>query len=258
MKGSVTVRGLTAQIEEDLQQAGDPLRAEKEKAYLKSDLKHLGVRVPEIRRVVKRSIASLDRDLAATLELAETLWDRPIHESRMAAVDVLMARAELLDPSDLRLVESFIRSSKTWALVDPLATSVTGPVVQNHPPAAAILDRWSEDDDFWIRRAAMLALLKPLRSGAGDFERFARYADAMLEEREFFIRKAIGWVLRETSKQDPEIVYEWLSPRATRASGVTVREAVRYLSAEQSAEIVASYRRGRRASGESPRKRPRK
>jgi 3-methyladenine DNA glycosylase AlkD len=66
----------------------------------------------------------------------------------------------------------------------------------------------------------------------------------MLEEREFFIRKAIGWVLRETGKSQPDIVYAWLLPRATRASGVTVREAVKYLSAARRRELLTSYRSG--------------
>ena len=61
-------------------------------------------------------------------------------------------------------------------------------------------------------------LLVALRQGGGDFERFGRYADAMLEEREFFIRKAIGWVLRDTGRKRPELVFEWLLPRA--AAGV--------------------------------------
>src|SRR5207253_1598897 len=67
----------------------------------------------------------------------------------------------------------------------------------------------------------------------GDFRRFARYAERMLEEREFFIRKSIGWVLRETGKPQPDTVFAWLLPRAARASGVTVREAVKYLSSAQ-------------------------
>jgi 3-methyladenine DNA glycosylase AlkD len=63
-------------------------------------------------------------------------------------------------------------------------------------------------------------------------DRFGRYADAMLDEREFFIRKAIGWVLRETGKIRPDEVFAWLLPRAARASGVTIREAVKYLTPE--------------------------
>ena len=90
---------------------------------------------------------------------------------------------------DIELVERLIRESKTWALVDTLAVSVTGGLIERDPSLCDVLDRWSTDDDFWIRRASMLALLGPLRRGEGDFERFARYADAMLEEKEFFIRK---------------------------------------------------------------------
>lgn len=61
----------------------------------------------------------------------------------------------------------------------------------------------------------------------------------MLDEREFFVRKAIGWVLRDTSRKRPDLVFEWLLPRAARASGVTRREAVKYLSAEQRDAIAA-------------------
>ena len=76
----------------------------------------------------------------------------------------------------------------------------------------------------------MLALLIGLRHGEGDFQRFSLYVDDMLDEKEFFIRKAIGWVLRETAKKRPAMVYEWLLPRAGRASKVTLREAVKPLS----------------------------
>ena len=64
----------------------------------------------------------------------------------------------------------------------------------------------------------------------------------MLEEREFFIRKSIGWVLRETGKPQPDVVYAWLLPRAARASGVTIREAVKYLSPAQRAKVLTAYR----------------
>ena len=86
----------------------------------------------------------------------------------------------------------------------------------------------------------MLALLIGLRRGEGDFQRFSRYADAMLDEKEFFIRKAIGWVLREAAKKRPAMVYEWLLPRAARASGVTLREAIKPLSQQQQASVLAA------------------
>ena len=94
----------------------------------------------------------------------------------------------------------------------------------------------------------MLALLRPLRRGEGDFERFCGYADAMLEEREFFIRKAIGWVLREAAKRSPERVDRFITPRVARASGVTMREVVRALPEDRRDALMDAYRRSRSKS----------
>jgi 3-methyladenine DNA glycosylase AlkD len=193
----------------------------------------------QIVRAVKRQYGGLDRQGLVTL--VRILWGRPVFERRMMAVLLLEAFQPLLRPGDIPMLERLIRRSKTWAFVDELAIVITGPLVERSPELLHVLDRWSRDDDFWVRRSAMLALLRPLRQGRGDFLRFARYADRMLEEREFFIRKSIGWVLRETGKPQPDMVYAWLLPRAARASGVTVREAVKYLSPSQRAEVLSAY-----------------
>jgi len=176
------------------------------------------------------------------VEVVEALWIAPVHERRMVAVELLDAYADRLVPADMALLERLLRESRTWALVDGLAGSVVGPLVERAPTAAAVLDRWAVDDDFWIRRSALLALLESLRGGGGDFERFGKYADAILDEKEFFIRKAIGWVLRDTARKRPDVVFEWLLPRAARASGVTLREACEPLSAEQCAAVEAARR----------------
>ncbi len=193
---------------------------------------------------VRRQHGELDRrGLAA---LVRILWGRPVFERRMMAVLLLEAFQPVLRPADITLLERLIRQSKTWAFVDELAIAISGPLVERSPQLLRVLDRWAEDGDFWVRRSAMLALLGPLRRGAGDFTRFARYAEAMLPEREFFIRKAIGWILRETAKKRPNLVHEWLLPRCAVASGVTVREAVKYLSPRQRADVLEAYESARR------------
>jgi 3-methyladenine DNA glycosylase AlkD len=210
---------------------------------LKSDLEFLGVGLPAMRqtvRTVKRDHGELDR--RGLIALVGSLWKTPVFERRMMAVLLLEAFQPLLRPADIAMLERLIRQSKTWAFVDELAIVITGPLVEGYPELLRALDRWARDDDFWLRRAAMLALLRPLRRGKGDFHRFARYADRMLEDREFFIRKAIGWVLREAGRPQPDVVYSWLLPRAPRASGVTIREAVKYLSSAQRAAVLTAYR----------------
>jgi 3-methyladenine DNA glycosylase AlkD len=228
-----------------LHAVSDPERAVQEKRYLKSEFAHMGVSVPALRRVAKDFAAKRPEiPHGELLQLVDALWSEPVHEPRMAAVELLDLYGSLLEPEDLSVIERLIRESKTWALVDGLAVNVAGRLVERFPELGAVLDRWAQDEDFWLRRSALLAQLVPLRRGEGDFARFGRYADAMLGEREFFIRKAIGWVLRETGKKRPELVYAWLRPRADRASGVTVREAVKYLPAKKREEMLALYRSG--------------
>ncbi|MGC3999205.1 MAG: DNA alkylation repair protein [Anaeromyxobacter sp.] len=227
-------------LEGALRAEGHPERADQEKRYLKSSLDHLGVSVPATRRVVRTFLAGQDLDHAGLVALVEALWARPIHECRAAAVELLEARPGLLGPRDLPLLERLIRESRTWALVDNLAASVLGPLAERHPALGRKLPAWGKDPDFWIRRAALLAHLIALREGRGDLAAFGRLADPLLGEGEFFIRKAIGWVLRDASKADPEGVIAWLEPRAARAAPLTVREAVKRLPAAARARILAA------------------
>jgi 3-methyladenine DNA glycosylase AlkD len=227
-------------LDGELRAAGTPERAAGSKAYMKSDLEFYGSTVPAMRasvRALRRSHPGLDRE--DVLDVAGRLWARPVFERRLLAVLLLEANLDLLTADDLALLERWVRLGRMWALVDNISGDVAGPLLDRlgDPVATAVLDAWAADGDVWVRRAALLSHVRPLRAGGGDWERFGRYADAMLEEREFWIRKAIGWVLRDTSRRRPELVFEWLLPRASRASGVTLREAVKYLSPEQRAQV---------------------
>jgi 3-methyladenine DNA glycosylase AlkD len=235
-----------AAIESALRALGTPERAVSEKAYLKSDLEFAGTSLPATRSTVTawlKDRPGLDHE--ALLAVVRALWDRPVFECRMAAVEFLDAKAALLHSGDAVLVESMLRAARTWALVDNLAANVMGQLTERCPELATTLDSWAADEDFWLRRSAMLALLRPLRRGEGDFARFARYADQMLDEKEFFIRKAIGWILRDTASRRPQLVAEWLAPRVDRASGVTMREAVKPLPADLRDRLLAGYREKR-------------
>jgi 3-methyladenine DNA glycosylase AlkD len=240
---SVSIDREAAQITADVIAAGSPERAASAQDYLKSAMEFSGTAVPYVRRIITTWRRSHPDLTAAELTgLAAVLWDGPVFECKLAAIVLLADRRALLRPQDAVLIEQLLRGSGTWALVDSLAADVMGSLIERFPELLATLDRWAVDNDFWIRRSALLALLVPLRRGdPAHFERFAGYADAMLAEREFFIRKAIGWVLRETGKRQPDLVATWLTPRAARASGVTMREAVKWLPADKRDALMAAY-----------------
>jgi len=234
-------------LTDELRAVSRPERAVQEKAYLKSDLEFLGASVWEIRRVVQAFSKGTELTHDTLLDLVEALWVEPLHERRMAAVALLELHPWLLGPGDLPLIERLLRESRTWALVDGLATDVVGAILAASPlKVTPVLDRWAADPDFWIRRSSLLAEIRPLQKGA-EMEPFLHRADAMLDEKEFFIRKAIGWVLREVGKRRQAEVIAWISPRTHRASGVTMREVVRHLPPAEAARLMTAYREKRPA-----------
>jgi len=225
--------GAADEISAELRVLGTPARAESERAYLKSDLEFYGTSVPHMRTVIKRFLRARpglthDELIATCRALWAPVGPLAIHERRAAAVMLLGERPALLSVDDLVMIEQFIRESKTWAYVDTLAGDVVARLAAVDQATLAVLDRWLVDDDFWIRRSAVLALRHLLRDGR-ELNRFFRYADTLLPEKEFFIRKVLGWVARETGRRYPDDVSAWLRRNQSRMNGVTIREAVKYL-----------------------------
>jgi 3-methyladenine DNA glycosylase AlkD len=235
---------LVEELERELRAVGDKKRAVGAKAYLKSDLEFIGVAAQPLREVARSFLTDhpgIDR--RQLIDLVQALWQPPIYDLKAVAVALLERRTGDLIIDDLGLVEDLLRRSYTWALVDWLSTKVAAPLIESDVSASkAILEQWSVDEDFWIRRASMLAQLPALRAGGGDFELFTAFASRMVGEKEFFIRKAIGWVLREVSKKRPDLAYEFLSDHIQQLSGLSLREGSKYLPLEQREELHDRHR----------------
>ena len=232
-----------AQVVAALLPLASPERAVQASRYLKSDLDFLGVSVPGIRAVVAeadRSRPGLGRNEA--LAWARALWRGRVHERRIAAIELLRRHVRLLRPADLADVEAWVREAHGWAYVDPLAGDIAGPIALLHPEAWPLIDAWATDEDFWIRRSALLTLLPGIRRGGLDRERFERYATPMLTEKEFFIRKAIGWVLREAAKKDPAYVAAWTRSHLDQMSGGQPAYGFAERHAGQAALLRTAYR----------------
>ncbi|MBV2366595.1 DNA alkylation repair protein [Streptomonospora nanhaiensis] len=236
---------LAADMRARLREGAVPGRAETEKRYLRSGLEHVGVPLPAMRALVKavlRAHPGLSRDQA--VRTAEELWARPVHEERSLALLLLEGCADRLEPADTALLERLLRECATWAHVDLLAPFVAGRLLLRRPEVAADALRWAADDAQWVRRGGLLSFLLPVRREA-DFARwfpvFAEAADPLLGDTRFFVRKAIGWVLREGTKHHPGTVADWLAPRLDRLSGLTLREAARRLPDDQRAGLLSAH-----------------
>lgn len=222
-------RELISAIRSALRAAADPARAAGAQAYLKSEMPSLGVRVPEVRRIVKDAAKQLPPGSLPELQSTVLeLWrGAGWREERYAAIDLTGLRLAAGEMSMLPLYEEIIRSGAWWDLVDGVSRRL-GELLQSHPEDMSIvLRRWSTDADFWIRRAAITAQLGA--KSATDPALLAAVIEPNLADREFFIRKAIGWALRDYAATDPDWVRNFAARHGEALSPLSRREALRKL-----------------------------
>jgi len=150
-------------VDATLQREGDPHRAGAEQARLRSELRFYGASVGAVRGTIRdalRRYPGLTHDEITAL--SSELWAVPVFERRLAAIVLLQSRIRMLQNSDLTRIEGFVRAARLPVLVDLLGDGVIGPLLALLDPpgrtrAQTVLDRWLNDGDEWLRRAALLA-----------------------------------------------------------------------------------------------------
>jgi 3-methyladenine DNA glycosylase AlkD len=224
-----------AAFEASLKKQAKPERAEFEKKYLKSNLRFLGANVPATRNECVRFFrANKSIDKRSLDLLCDVLWQTDCHELRSVAIGLMERFRDKLGPKDLPRLRRMIIESAGWAHVDTIAVHLVGSIYERNSAIEKTLRKWSTHTDFWVRRASILALLNEARHGNEKaFELFSELASTMIGENDFFIRKAIGWILREVSKKQPNWSFEFLKQHAAQASGLTFREGSKYLPENQ-------------------------
>ena len=156
------------------------------------------------------------------------LWAGGKREDKYVAVRLARTHKKHITCDRLGLYEEMVREGAWWDFVDEIAVNLVGALVRADPDAVLpVMDTWIEDDFMWIRRAGLLSQLKS--KSATDADRLFAYCDALLDEKEFFIRKAVGWVLREYSRTAPDDVVDYLERRESKLSGLSYREGSRLL-----------------------------
>lgn len=216
---------LARALREALAAEADPVRAPGQQSYMKSETPFLGVPVPRVRRITTE-LTRDERDADRLLTVAGTLWDGATHrEHRYAAMAVLRSRWLRGDERVIDLVDHMVRTGHWWDITDELAHRVTERLDQEPAATARLVRAWAVDDDMWIRRVAIIAQL----GRREDLDRVL-LLDAIepnTTHADFFIRKAIGWALRDAARTHPEWVRQVVATRDL--SPLSVREATKHL-----------------------------
>ena len=207
-------------LERELEDRADPERAPAMAAYMKNRFAFYGIKSAGVVEVMR---AHVSRELDA-LVFAETAWVREQREWQYLGLRTLMRDQRRLGPEALPRLERLIIAKSWWDTVDGLATGVVGPLVQRNPELASVMDRWSESENTWLARTAILHQER-WKLGT-DRARLFAYCRRRAGDREFFVRKAIGWALRSYAAVAPEAVRDFVAD-TPGLSGLSRREAAR-------------------------------
>ena len=224
MKKEALIKKLRA----ELKAQADPEYAARMRDYLKSEMPLYGMRAGDMRKVFSLSFHRVEIDSFEEYEeVIQALWEGDYREERHAAIDFARRFKKFRTREALPLYELMIRTGAWWDLVDWIAVDLIGGLLRDDPSVAEVLMQWSRSDDMWLRRAAIICQVR--FKELTDEELLFAIIKPSLEHKVFWIRKAIGWALREYGKVNPESVKGFVADHNDQLSGLSKREALKYV-----------------------------
>jgi len=219
---------IIAQIERAFVALANPEQAVKMRAYLRDQFVFLGIPTP-LRRATVAALDTRRIGQDELLEIVHAMWELPQREYQHAGIDLLMLHKKTLTLDVVGPLLALAQQKPWWETVDGLA-AVIGAVLRATAEGSAgrhaLMDQALADPSMWVRRIAMTHQLGwRLQT---DRERLFRYALTLAQEDEFFIRKAIGWALRDYAKWDADAVVQFVVLHRQEFSPLTVREALKH------------------------------
>ena len=199
-------------------------------AYMKTDMPFYGIkkplRVPVYREIKKRFVPRTRREYEAAVRALRTL---PHREEKYAAIEYARSFPEFTSYKSVPLYQRIIRDGKWWDFVDDVSIHLSGRVLlHDRANMRPTIEEWISHSDMWIRRAALLSQIN--HKAQTDHRQLFDHCLLRADEKEFFIRKAIGWALRSYSYTDPRAVRRFLVKHRARLSGLSFREGSKQLA----------------------------
>lgn len=225
---TTVVEGLVAAFEPHRDEA----RALQMRAYMRDQFPFLGIMKPERVQLSGAALAGLSRpsekDVAA---VAIACWKQEEREYQYAGIWYVRRNAVVLGLGFLATAKRLITTRSWWDTVDDLAANVVGGLVARHSELAATMDDWIQSKNIWLARTALIHQLR-YRADT-DADRLFGYCLRRAKDTDFFIRKAIGWALREYTKTDGEAVVRFLRENGPALSALSRNEAMKWLNASR-------------------------
>ncbi len=214
-------------LEQIFEENSNPIIAAQQKAYMKDNFEYHGIKTPLRREITKpflqRQYLPPKSDLP---KLVKALWSKPERDFHYVAMELCLKYTKQFEKNDLRLWEFMALNNSWWDSIDVIAPKLLGTQFLMYPDQRdPFIEKWLHKDNFWMKRCCILFQLK--HKDKIDLQCLSFVINSLLGSKEFFINKAIGWILREHSKTDPDWVKDFVY--TTELSNLSKREAMKYL-----------------------------
>ncbi|GAA1160089.1 DNA alkylation repair protein [Nocardioides aquiterrae] len=224
---------LVTAVRAALAERADPERAAAQQRYMKSAMPYRGLAAPQLKAALRPLLAEHPPEDRASWEATvRELWDAAEYrEERYAALALAGHRAARpwLDAGSVPLFRHLVVTGAWWDVVDDVATHLVGDALAAHrAELTPVLRGWATDADPWLRRAAVICQVGDREATDTDLLRHA--VEANVDDPTFWLRKAVGWALRDYARTDPDWVRAEVDRLGDRLSGLSRREALKHLT----------------------------
>ena len=196
--------------------------------YMRNQFMFLGIKTPLRKKLTQQFFKETKiKEEDFQPEFVRSLWQSIEREYQYVAMDYIGLSLKKLRKEDLFLLEELITTKSWWDTADMLAQKAVGKIASDHPEVISeIIEEWNKSGNMWLQRSALLFQLKYKEHT--DEKLLYRFINDHASSKEFFIQKAIGWVLREYSKTNPDSVKQFIS--RNQLAKLSVREGSKYLT----------------------------
>jgi 3-methyladenine DNA glycosylase AlkD len=205
--------------------AADPEKARPMSAYMRDQFPFLGIPKPERKELSRGFFKTMDKT-AVDWAFVFKCWEQPEREFQYLALEYLAKLKPALTARDIPHIREIAVQKSWWDTIDVL-DKIAGDIALRYPEVNAIMLRWSCDENIWLRRIAIDHQM--LRKGKTDAALLEQILVNNLGQREFFINKAIGWILRDYSKTNPAWVRGFIKRHKNEMAPLSIREASKYI-----------------------------
>jgi len=215
---------IVSEIRAEILREAEPEFAERLKQYFKEPIETHGLRAPQQKEIARKYYHRVKKDLATAIRVTQELLETRVLDEASVGIMMLRRMTRHLTPAHFDTVDPWVDLLTNWANTDGLSAWIIADIVRKDPSLTARLLEWTSSENRWRRRAAAVSLIPIARKGDMLQEAFM-IADRLMTDGDDMVRKGVGWLLKEASKEHPNEIRDYLLRWREEASALVLRYA---------------------------------